>query len=367
MTIIRADNFYPWRSGGSFGTLYSWSITGMGWGACPSGYGACVQRPVSTTGAGSFGFQAAAGALTNKIGMSAIFTIDIDPASTTWWKVMSWRRSATNEWGQIEYQPSTNLWRVTRDLSLLVGATFAGPANVKQPFEVAVESQRDPATGYFRVWFNGVLAYEILNVNTGTFNGAPLAVNLNFPGTNNTGGLVTASNWIIWNPDLRSYPGRRIVQTLEPIGDLQKQWTNPPSVPAFGRLVLSPTGQSPVVQGTIAGQSNIYDMQNFADEPLALEALFIHYNQVSGTLKTRLIEAGGEQSFDTTFGAYIRQIPTDHAGQPWTKSKLDALVIGHDVVTPNISINHMHLLAIRSIEGTPIVQPSFGRAFIISS
>jgi hypothetical protein len=377
MSIIRADNFYPWRNGGSIRTVYTWSITDMSFGPCPSGYGTAVQRPVSgtTAGGGSFRFTIPTGQVTTEYGASAIYTINIDPASTTWWSVIGFNRSGSNDFLRVQYQPSTNKWRVTRDLNIIIGAVFDGPADVKQPFEIAMEAKRDAAAGYFRVWFNGVLAYEITNVNTGIVNAISLLLpNLYFPGVSNTGGLVTASNWIVWNPLGRPYPGRRIIETLELVGDVQKQWTNPASVPAFGRLILSPTGSSPTVQATAIGQTNIYAVRDLADLPDVIETLFLHRHQVTGTIETSLVQAGGTKFIDSTaFGDFIINVPTDHAGQPWTRNSINDVRISQMATAlntgspPVAQMQHLHALVVRSPGGTPVVPAFRGRAFIMSS
>ena len=367
MTLILAEDFSIYRAAGTITVNQPYTLgsgIGLTIAPCPSGYGWALTRATAETAAAFVGLNTVAALYPdNAYGLAGIFTMDIVAGSAVWVDVLRQTRLATNDFGRLQYQRSTNLWRFARDLNVAVGATFSGPADVTQPFEVAMEFVRDAAAGSFKVWFDGVLATNQTGLNTGSFV-APLGIpQIAVPSNAGAGGgLTTASNWLAWLPATRPYPGKRILQRLEPVADVIAQWipTARPHWPAMADAGWAVTAVGGT--GTTIGFRNSFSMSDLTDEPLVLEALFFHCRVSAGSIVPGLIEAGGEQLAATIPANGGRaSFPTSFGGVPWTAALANTAQIVLEAAAANTQATFAHLLVVRSVEaGSPPAPPAGG-------
>lgn len=373
MTITIAEDFSLYRGGTiATGQPYSAASTiGLTVAPCPSGHGWAMTRSTSETAASALGLATTGIYTGNEYGLAAIYTIDAVAGSAVWADTLRQNRSATNDFGRLQYQRSTNQWRFARDLNVAVGVAFDGPADVTQPFEVAMEWERDATAGEFKVWFDGVLATHQTGLNTGT-NTAPLGIpQLCIPSIMGAGGgIATASNWLAWIPSTRPYPGKRVMERMEPISDVIAQWV-PTARPHYPLMADAGWGTTAVGgTGTTINWRNSFGMSNLSDEPQVLEALFLHTRASVGSIIPGIIQAGGEQLLPTVASTGGRgSFPTSFGGVPWTAALANAVELVLQAATANPQSTFAHLVAVRSPESAapPPAGESVGRAFIISS
>jgi hypothetical protein len=305
--------------------------------------------------------------------LAGIFSLNIPTNSPTWFDVLRQNRNATNDFGRLQYQSTTNLWRFARDLNVQVGNTFAGPANVMQPFEAAMEFSRAASGGYFDVWFDGVQATSQSGLNTGTFVSPLLVPTIALPANvGASGGIMTASNWLAWIPETRPYPGKRIMRRMEPIADGASQQWVPTARPHFTAMADAGWNVTAVGgTGTNAAMRNSFLLSDLAVEPQVLEALFFHGRATVGSFTPGISQPGGEQTLPAVpTGGGRGSFPTSFGGVPWNSSLANSVELFLEAVSAGTQSSFAHLVAVCSVANQLPPEPptgGAGRAFIISS